>query len=241
MIYILRNSQQFGPYDENTLLTYVNSGQILIQDRARDSVTNEVTTVGKVLKRGGLKPCVAQSGGLMSQLRQIGKELIVPASSLRQHQWLQDKRLLMLSLVGLAPLAVMYAPVPKLLIFYAVSLYFACIWGLFFYYLFKTAQVSAWTTIKLFFITQIGIFIIFSGLQKLSIFDGVGDVGSLDRKIGDGSIEGILVKQFFLHIRLQSFLSFLEGFETCLCGTICQEVLAHLQQVFARCYLKFGY
>ena len=72
----------------------------------------------------------------------------------------------------------------------------------------------------------------------LSIFDGVGDVGSLDRKIGDGSI---LVKQFFLHIRLQSFLSFLEGFETCLCGTICQEVLAHLQQVFARCYLKFGY
>lgn len=170
MIYILRNSQQFGPYDENTLLTYVNSGQILIQDRARDSVTNEVTTVDKVLKRGGLKPCVAQSGGLMSQLRQIGKELIVPASSLRQHQWLQDKRLLMLSLVGLAPLAVMYAPVPKLLIFYAVSLYFACIWGLFFYYLFKTAQVSAWTTIKLFFITQIGIFIIFSGLQKLNLF-----------------------------------------------------------------------
>ena len=69
MIYILRNSQQFGPYDENTLLTYVNSGQILIQDQARDSVTNEVTTVGRVLKRGGLKPCVAQSGGLMSQLR----------------------------------------------------------------------------------------------------------------------------------------------------------------------------
>lgn len=34
MIYILRNSQQFGPYDENTLLTYVNSGQILIQDQA---------------------------------------------------------------------------------------------------------------------------------------------------------------------------------------------------------------
>lgn len=29
MIYIKRNNQEFGPYDETTLLTYVNSGQIL--------------------------------------------------------------------------------------------------------------------------------------------------------------------------------------------------------------------
>ena len=27
-IYIIRNAQRFGPYDEQALLSYVNSGQI---------------------------------------------------------------------------------------------------------------------------------------------------------------------------------------------------------------------
>ncbi|KAB5078228.1 DUF4339 domain-containing protein, partial [Bacteroides thetaiotaomicron] len=35
MIYVKRNNQEFGPYDESTLLTYVNSGQILRSDSAR--------------------------------------------------------------------------------------------------------------------------------------------------------------------------------------------------------------
>lgn len=32
-IYIIRNAQRFGPYDEKTLLSYVNNGQILKQDK----------------------------------------------------------------------------------------------------------------------------------------------------------------------------------------------------------------
>lgn len=33
-IYIIRNARRFGPYDDQTLLSYVNSGQILKQDKA---------------------------------------------------------------------------------------------------------------------------------------------------------------------------------------------------------------
>lgn len=170
MVYILRNNQKYGPYDIAVLLTYVNSGQILSQDKALDATTNQITTVGRILKRNGQNPKIASAGGLGSQLKQIGKELIVPKTSFQKHQWLQDKRLLTLALVGLVPLAVMFIPMPALLIFYTVSLYFACIWGLFFYYFFKTPQVSGKTTVKLFFLTQLAVFVIFSGINQLNPF-----------------------------------------------------------------------
>lgn len=31
---VVRNNQQYGPYDEQTLLSYVNSGRILLHDKA---------------------------------------------------------------------------------------------------------------------------------------------------------------------------------------------------------------
>ncbi len=37
MIYVIRNNQQFGPYDESTLVSYVNNGQILLCDKAQDA------------------------------------------------------------------------------------------------------------------------------------------------------------------------------------------------------------
>lgn len=45
MVYIVRNNQDYGPYDENTLLSYVNNGQILLHDKAKSVSTNEVNTV----------------------------------------------------------------------------------------------------------------------------------------------------------------------------------------------------
>lgn len=43
-IYVIRNGQRFGPYTEQTLLSYVNQGQILVHDKAiRDTDTVEQT------------------------------------------------------------------------------------------------------------------------------------------------------------------------------------------------------
>ena len=50
MIYVIRNGQQFGPYDESTLVSYVNSGQILLCDNAMDASTKEVNSVKNLLK-----------------------------------------------------------------------------------------------------------------------------------------------------------------------------------------------
>lgn len=48
-IYIIRNAQRFGPYD--ALLSYVNSGQILKQDKAIAVGDSLEQTVGFYLKR----------------------------------------------------------------------------------------------------------------------------------------------------------------------------------------------
>ncbi len=158
-IYIVRNNQDYGPYDVNTLLSYVKNGQILKCDKARDSVSGEINSVGYFLKKSGHKVKVDRHKGLVPQLKNIGTELIIPKSSFTKNQLLSDKRLLMLALIGLVPSMIMLIPLGGYMIFYLISLYFATIWGLFFYYFFKTPQVDVKTTLITFFATQIVVFI----------------------------------------------------------------------------------
>lgn len=173
MVYILRNNKGYGPYDINVLLTYVNNGQILLHDRAKMGQFGNVTTVSKILKQAGLTPKVAHGGNLFVQLRKIGTELILPKDSFKERQWLSDKRLMVLALIGLSPMLLMVIPINMpFLVFYAVSLYFSCIWGLFFFYFFKTSQVSIKTTILVFLLTQLFVFIAwdFLGIVALNPF-----------------------------------------------------------------------
>lgn len=172
MIYVIRNSQQFGPYDESTLVSYVNSGQILLCDNAMDASTKEVNSVKNLLKKKGYKTKVQHSGGLSKQLKNIGSELILPKSSFVNKQWLSDKKLLSLGVIGLYPLLLQYVPfagIPVIL-HYLIALYFSLIWGAIFYYFFKTPQVSPKAAVSVFFLTQILIFIVwdFIGLPALN-------------------------------------------------------------------------
>lgn len=49
-IYIIRNNRQYGPYDEQTLLSYVNSGQILLHDKAIVVGESQEQTVKKLFE-----------------------------------------------------------------------------------------------------------------------------------------------------------------------------------------------
>ncbi len=158
MLYIMRNNQRFGPYDLNTILTYVNNGQILLQDTAIDDSDQQINTIRYFLKKNGHKAKVTHAKGIIHQLKIIGSELIVPKDIITHRLWRSDNRLLILAVIGLMPLVLMLFPFSTYTIFYTVSLYFACLWGLLFYYLFKTAQVSVLSTLTVFFLTQIFIF-----------------------------------------------------------------------------------
>lgn len=54
-IYVIRNNHRFGPYDEKTLLSYVNNGQVLKQDKAIADSDSFERTVGFYLKRANLQ------------------------------------------------------------------------------------------------------------------------------------------------------------------------------------------
>lgn len=172
MIYILRNSQQYGPYDEQTLLAYVNSGQILLCDKAKDVNTGEENNVRYFVKKAGLKANIPHGGSIIEQLKKVGKELIVPADTFNRVKIMSDTRLIMLALIGLCPSVLMFLPVGGVLVFYLISLYFATIWGLFFYYFFKTPQVNAKSAVIVFFITQAAVWLLWDvfGIPKLNPF-----------------------------------------------------------------------
>lgn len=170
-IKIIRNNQQYGPYDEQSLLSYVNSGQILLHDKAIAVGESEFRTVRYYLKRANLRVHRQDKGNIIFQIATIGSELIFPRTTLFSKQFLFDQRFLILALVGLFPMLIMQIPLGGFFVFYEVSLYFSVIWGLFFYDCFKTPQVGLKTTLAVFFITQLFVFVAWGfGLPKLNPF-----------------------------------------------------------------------
>lgn len=171
-IYIIRNSQRYGPYDEQALLSYVNQGQVLKHDKAIADGDTVERTAGFYLKRAGLKVRVPNKGNVVAQLRTIGSELIFPKTALFSKAFLKDQRFLILALVGLLPMLIMNIPLGGFFLFYEVSLYFFVIWALFFYACFKTQQVRWKTTLGVFFLTQLCVFVVWDvfGLPAFNPF-----------------------------------------------------------------------
>jgi RsiW-degrading membrane proteinase PrsW (M82 family) len=166
MVYISRNNQQFGPYDFQTLKKYIEDGKILTCDKAfLQSNPGNINSAGYFLKQQGISFRVKHKGNLFSQIKDIGRELILPNDVFSRSEWLKDKRLLMLALLGLAPAFLIRFTFVPFLTFYTIALYFSVIWGLFFYYFFKTHQVRTRTTIMLFFLLQALVFVLWDILR----------------------------------------------------------------------------
>ncbi len=177
MYYIIRNNQQYGPYSLDALRQYIEAGQLLLYDKAFDeNNNNEIRILKYYLRKNHVKVKIPHKGGLFSQIKDIGRELIFPKDVLQRKVWANDKRLLLLALVGLVPLALLgligwLAKAFPFAVFYTVSLYFATIWGLFFFYFFRTPQVKTKTSIALFFISQVAVFLIYGlGLNYINPF-----------------------------------------------------------------------
>lgn len=170
MLIIIRNNHEYGPYEESDIARYVEEGRLLLNDRARDAESGDEGTVEELLGARGIHPHVRSRGSLMQQLRYIGHAFIFPKDDMERHHLMEDKRLLILAIVGLSLSIIMLLPIGGYLVFYAVSLYFATIWGLFFSYFFRTRQISKGKAVSTFFLTQLGVFIIFSGLNELNFF-----------------------------------------------------------------------
>ena len=170
---IIREEQSLGPFDENDVLQFISEGLVLEREKAIDTEHPEVeSNIGELLRKRGLNPKVKQAGNIFSQLKDIGKELIFPKSIFSKKPWQEDGRLVLLAVVGLSLSVLVHfaSDLTPDVIFYLISLYFALIWGLFFYYLFCTEQVKLKTTILTLFGSQIITYILFFVVGVGSIF-----------------------------------------------------------------------
>ncbi|MES2133931.1 MAG: PrsW family glutamic-type intramembrane protease [Bacteroidota bacterium] len=160
MYFVLRNNQKFGPYPVSALKAYVEEGKILLNDQAMPNHSNEIKTVRAYLKQNNVSVKIKSNGSVINQVKKIGKDLIVPGLEFIKKDLIKDKKLIYLASIGLAPAFLITFTFGTLLTFYAISLYFSVIWGIFFYYMFSTKQVTTRNTILLFFLTQITAFIL---------------------------------------------------------------------------------
>lgn len=171
---VIRNNKAFGPYDAPTLADMVSRGRVLRCDKAfiDGTVYDGKTTVGSLLAAAGWNPKVRSEEGIFRQISNIGTEILLPTQDMRPYVWRQDSKLIMMAAVGLLPLSVGLFGWWPFMTFYLISLYFSAIWALFYYYLFKTRQVSARSTFAVFFLTQAFVFIAWDllGIVRLNPF-----------------------------------------------------------------------
>lgn len=181
MYFVLRNNQKFGPYPVDALKTYVEDGKILLNDQAiPENGFQIVQTVRQVLQQNRVKVKIKNNGNVFQQIKQIGKELIVPGFGFIKKDLIKDKKLLWLASIGLAPAFLITFTFGTLLTYYAISLYFSLIWGIFFYYMFSTKQVTTRNTVMLFFLTQITAFVLvrLQSYPPLSFLYGLTESGN---------------------------------------------------------------
>ena len=173
--YVYKDEDLLGPFTIEDMQSFVRSGLILTRDIAfRADNSADEHSVKEFLTQSGLLCKVEHRGSLISQIKSIGKELILPPSVFTKDPWESDNRLFILSLVGLT-LSIVLAFLPifsPFMVFYVVALYFSGIWALFFNYLFRSTQVKWKISIAIFFICQLVVFIAWDliGLPSLNPF-----------------------------------------------------------------------
>lgn len=155
MYYIHRNNNTFGPYNIDALVLYVEEGKILKSDKASIANTSNFTTVNAILQQNNKKVKIKQKGNVISQIKSLGKELLYPKFDFIKNDLFKDRKLIYLAIVGLAPAFLIRFTFYSYFTFYAIALYFSVLWGVFFYYLFKTNQVETKKTIAIFFLSQL--------------------------------------------------------------------------------------
>lgn len=160
-IVVQRNGQSFGPYPAALAQQYLAQGTLLPNDLAREdgNLSGQWITLTQMLAQAGLGHQMA--GGVnafhqaIQNIRSFDLKLLFPWKELSSFRWLQNRRLIYLAAIGLAP-AIALAIAPGVWLgYWAIALYFSSLWAVFLYYMFKTPQVEPKLCFLCFFFTGI--------------------------------------------------------------------------------------
>jgi RsiW-degrading membrane proteinase PrsW (M82 family) len=173
-LYCSNNQLIYFNIDKNTELEtlYCEDNQLINLDIGKNIKLKELSCGGNQLiyfnirKNTELETLYRDGNQTSSDVPKNIKliSLIFPGTLINK-EWRHDKKMLMLSLIGLTPVLLSRLAFTSFLTFYSIALYFSMIWGLFFFYLFKTPQVKTKTAIGLFFMLQLFVFIVWDILN----------------------------------------------------------------------------
>jgi len=149
-ITVIRNGAKFGPYSESQLFHYLENNKLLLNDYAVIDSDPEILSLAKAMKKCGWK--LPQTKNPWECIRSIGADFILPWKEIKSLNWVKDLRFLYLSIVGLLPLTFLYLS-GVALTYVAIAAYFSVLWGVFFFFLFKTDQVKLKECVRCFFVT----------------------------------------------------------------------------------------
>jgi len=160
-IVVQRNGQNFGPYPASVAQQYLAQGTLLPHDLAREdgNSSGQWLALSQLLVQAGFPIQPRSAGNPLSQaiqnLKSFDHRLLLPWKEIVSLRWLHNRRLIYLAAIGLAP-AIAFAIAPAIEFeYWAIALYFSSLWGLFFYYLFRTAQVETKVCFLCFFFTAV--------------------------------------------------------------------------------------
>jgi RsiW-degrading membrane proteinase PrsW (M82 family) len=137
-ITIERNGQKFGPYSQAQILHYIENNKLLLNDLARIDNSNNLVPLRSVLKQCGCP--LPRAKNPLDCIKKIGVDFIFPWQEIKSMSWLRERRFIYLSVVGLLPLLIVFLSLGTIT-YIAIATYFSLLWGLFFFYVFKTDQV----------------------------------------------------------------------------------------------------
>jgi RsiW-degrading membrane proteinase PrsW (M82 family) len=159
-ILVQRNGQTYGPYTEQVAAQYLLQGQLMPQDLAKDdSLPTPSWLALEKLLASSSTPNSSSGYGVISKsiqdLKSFDMRLLFPWTEIKSFGWIKDRKLMYLAIIGLAPATALAILGAATVAYWAIALYFSALWALFFYYLFKTAEVKPILCFICFFFTGI--------------------------------------------------------------------------------------
>jgi protease PrsW len=152
------SGQRIGPYSADELRQLHLSGVV----RPETAVTvggaeatvpfREIWTQWQTALEGTRRTV---AGGTGEDGRVPGAHLLLPFKEIQSFNWLKNRKLIAIAVVGLVPLFI-YATTPDLRVaFWAMAFYFSALWALFFYHVFPTPEARVSTCTLCFFATGV--------------------------------------------------------------------------------------
>lgn len=168
-VFVERSGEVYGPYGEVEVRSLIESNRLFLNDIAWIESIPETMTLAQAMDRCGWE--LPHSSNPMDTIQKRGLEFILPLKGFLTFDWLREPRFLLLTVIGLIPLALLFVGESRDFIYIGIASYFSLLWGMFFYYFFKTEQVKLKECCRCFLVTALFSIAALQLLHKIGIFN----------------------------------------------------------------------